>query len=222
MTKNNKVKTKKEYVNIQTPVGIISYPYLAKPDTGRAESSNKYSAEIYIPKPVFAKEGKDMVEKILKVAREFFKNPKLKMGEFKGPITDMDATGKPVEDWQKGTIRVRAKATQDNKPTVIGPRKDEETGKFPVWSDEQVAAIKGGDHVRLICGVYGYTQQGGGIALGLNFVQFAKEGKALGQGRMKQIEALDEIEVTVDSPADMVDTEDSEDSEDADPMMTFA
>lgn len=219
-------KKEKEYVNVTTPIGICSFPYLVKPDTGRKESSNKYSCEIYIPKPVWAKEGKPVVEAIMKVAREFFKNPKLKkLSEFKNPITDMDTVA-DVKDYQKGTIRIRAKAGSlfsgktDQKPTVIGPRKDPETDKFPILTEEQVAAIKGGDHVRLIGGLYGYTQQGGGISIGLNFVQFAKEGKAIGQGKMKQLESLGEIEVDVDSPEEMVDTEES-DEEEVDPAMQF-
>lgn len=220
-------KAKKEYVNITTPIGICSFPYLAKPDTGRKESSNKYSIEIYIPKPVWAKEGKPVVDAIMKVAREYFNNPKLKkLSEFKNPITDMDSV-KDAQDWQKGTIRLRAKATslatpgakKDQKPTVIGPRKNPETDKYDMLSDEEIAKIKGGDLVRLVnAGVYGYEQQGGGIALGLNFVQFAKEGKAIGQGKMKQLENLGEIEVEVDEPEEMVDTEEEDD---VDPAMKF-
>ncbi len=211
-------KTKKEVINVTTPIGVCSYPYLLKPDTGRAESSNKYSIEIYVDKATWAKEGKPVVEAVMKAAREYFQNPKLKkLSEFKNPITDMD-TVKDVKDFQKGCIRIRAKAGADFKPTVIAPRKDPDTDKFPVLSDEEVAKIKGGDHVRLIGTLFGYSQQGGGIALGLNFVQFAKEGKAIGQGRMKQLESLDEIEVEVQSPEEMVDTED----DDVDPSMQFA
>ena len=220
-------KEEKKYTNVTTPIGICSFPYLVKPDTGRKESSNKYSCEIYIPKPVWAKEGKPVVDAIMKIAREFFKNPKLKkLSEFKNPITDMD-TVSDAKDYQKGTIRIRAKASssfspggKDQKPTVIGPRKDPESGKFPILSEELVAAIKGGDHVRLIGGLFGYTQQGGGISMGLNFVQFAKEGKAIGQGKMKQLENLGEIEVDLDSPEEMVDTEES-DEEEVDPSMQF-
>jgi len=208
---------KKEYTNIITPIGVLSYPYLLKPDTGRTESSGKYSAEIYVPKAVWAKEGKPVVEAILKVAREYFKNPKIKLSEFKSPITDMD-TVKDAKDFQKGCIRIRAKAGVEHRPVVIAPTKVDD--KFPVWTDEQVATIKGGDHVRLIGSVYGYPQQGGGIAIGLNFVQFAKVGKAIGEGRMAQLKELEEIEVEVDSPDSMVDVEE-DDSDDTDPMMQF-
>lgn len=227
-TPTKKKAPKREYVNIITPVGLLSFPYLHKIDSGRAESSDKFSAEIYIPKAVWQKEGKDVYEKILKVGREYFKNPKLKLTEFKNPILDMDTvTGKEVLDYQKGCIRIRAKAGADQKPTIIGPQKID--AKFPVWTDEQVAAIKGGDFGRILGSVYAYPQQGGGVAIGLNFFQFAKVGKAIGQGRSKQLEALDEIEVQVDSPDEMVDTDDealasghSADDEDTDPDMKFA
>lgn len=209
------VVKKKEYVSITTPIGLISFPYLFAPDTGRDNSSNKYSIEIYVPKPVWAKEGKSCEEMVLKVGREYFKNPSLELSDFKNPFTDMDLAAtalKPIEDYQKGTIRIRAKAAPEYPPTVIGPRKGE-NGKFPTLSPDEVKKIKGGDYGRLIAGVYGYSQSGGGVALGLNFVQFAYEGKALGQGKMKQIEALGEIEVGVDSPDSMIDTADAADQD---------
>lgn len=225
MTKNNKGKKEKEYLTVYTPLGRLSYPYLVKPDTGRKESSNKYSAEIYVPKAVWMKEGKPVVDAILKVAREYFKDPKLALADFKSPLTDMDKE-RDVKDYQKGTIRIRAKASSlftpsdptDRKPIVIGPQKNPDSNKFDPWTDEQVTKIKGGDYVRLICSPYGYSQQGGGVAFGLNFVQFGKEGPALGEGKMKSIEALGEIEVEVDSPDEMVDTEEDDDVDVIEPV----
>lgn len=240
-------KTKKEeskFVTVISPIGIVSYPYLIKPDIGRKESSMKFSAELYVPKPVFLSEGKEMVAQVLKVAREYHDDKKLNLSDIQSPFKDMD-TVKDALDWQKNTFRIRAKAgkkdmSQDEwnkyRPTCIGPVKNEE-GKFPVLSLEEIAAIKGGDHGRFICSVYGYSQQGGGVALGLNFFQFAKVGKALGQGKLKAIEGLGEIEVALDDPSSMVDTEEDdevkpvkkgkkevvqEEEDDTDPMMQFA
>lgn len=222
----NKAKAKdKEYVTVYTPIGILSYPYLVNPDTGRQESSGKFSAEVYVPKATFATDGKQLVADVLKIAREFHGDPKLKLADIQNPFKDMD-TVKDAQDWQKGKYRIRAKAGVKGmaegdlakyRPTVIGPRKDE-NGKFPVLSLEEVKAIKAGDEVRFICSVYGYSQQGGGVALGLNVVQFAKVGKALGQGKLRAIEELGEIEVEIDSPEDMVDTEVEEAT---DPEMSF-
>lgn len=231
-----KQKDKTKYLTLYSPVGMCSYPYLVKPDTGRKESSNKFSIEIFVPKARFAEEGKEFAAQILNFAREYYKKPKLKMSDFKGPITDMD-NDKDCPDYAKGCLRIRAKAgnakdlekTLAAKPKVIGPRKDPETKKYKEWTDEQIAAIKGGDDVRLVCGIYGYDQdpsydpetskrERGGIALGLNFVQFIKEGKALGQGRMKAVENLDEVEVTPDNPDEIVD---QAEPEDVDPAMDF-
>lgn len=222
-------KEKRENVKIVTPIGMVSFPYLAKPDTGRKESSNKYSVEIFIPKAAWQKQGKELVEKLLGFARVYFDDPKLKkLSQFKNFITDMD-TQKDIKDYQVGTIRIRAKAGSlhsgetDQKPTVIGAIRNPDTEKFDVWTDEQIAKIKGGDFGRIIGNLYGYTQQGGGISLALDFFQFQKEGKAIGQGKMKAIEDLDELEVEVDSADEMVDTDEPEEivEDDEDEAMNF-
>lgn len=212
-----KAKAKKEQVIIYTPIGLLAWPHLHAPDTGREYSDNKYKGDLFIPKPVWAKEGKEVVAGIIKVAAKFFDNPKIKLSDFKHPIVDMDKE-KNVEDYAKGTIRIRAKSLYQ--PTIIGARKDE-NGQFPKLSEEEIKDIKAGDFGRFICNVYGYSQQGGGIALGLNFFQFGYKGAAIGQGNLAQIKNLSEIEVEVDTPEDMVDTE-NEDEKDADPMMDFA
>lgn len=219
-------KKEKEYVTIYTPIGIGSWLYLVKPDIGRKESSLKFSAELYVPKADFLKDGKQMIADVTKVAREYHDNKKLNLNDITNPFKDMD-TVKDCPEWAKGTYRIRAKAGKKDmteaewnqyRPTVIAPRKDE-NGKFPQYTLDEIKEIKAGDYMRFICGVYGYSQQGGGVALGLNFVQFVKEGKALGQGKMKAIENLDEVEVTVDSPEEMFDTE--KDGDEVDPMLAF-
>lgn len=218
-------KEEDKHVTVVTPIGILSFPFLVKPDIGRQNSSLKFSGELFVPKSVFTTEGKDMIAAVTNVAREFHGDKKLQLKDIQSPFKDMD-TEKDAEEWQKGTIRIRAKAGKKDmteadwnryRPTVIAPRKNEK-GEFPRLSPEEVAAIKGGDECRFICSVYGYSQQGGGVALGLNFVQFAKAGKALGQGKMKQVEALGEIEVGIDLP----EVESATEADDADPMMSFA
>lgn len=217
-------KKEKKYTTIYTPIGIGAWLYLVKPDIGRKESSGKFSVELYVPKADFLKDGKDMVTAVTNVAREGLGNKKLNLNDIQNPFKDMD-TVKDCPEWAKGTYRIRAKAGRKDmaeadwnnfRPTVIAPRKVDE--KFPIYSLEQIKEIKAGDFMRLICSVYTYEQKGGGVALGLNFVQFVKEGKALGQGKMKAIENLDEVEVTVDSPEEMFDTEESDDT---DPMLAF-
>lgn len=229
-------KKEQKFYNVVSPIGIISFPYIVKPDVGRQYSSNKYSIEIFVPKAVFIKEAKAFVESCLEVAREKSGNAKLKLSDLKYlPYTDMDKQ-KSCEDWQKGTIRVRGKASsyacpkdkagndpKDKPPMIIGPRKDPDTDKFPILPTEDALKIKGGDTGRIGGGVYYYESQGeAGVGLGLNFVQFAKEGKALGQGKMKQLENLGEIEVEVDTPDDIVDKDEEGDTDEVDPMTQFA
>jgi hypothetical protein len=212
---NKMAKNKKENVVIYSPIGRLSYPYLAAPDTGRKESSNKYGAEIYIPKAVWATAGKEIMAAALKVIVDATGDKKAKLKDFKLPFFDMD-TKADAADWQKGTIRFRGRS--QFKPKVIGPKKGSD-GTFPVYSDDQIKDIKAGDYVVFIGNLYWYSQQGGGVALGLNFVQFAYPGEALGQGSsMAAISNLGEIEVEVDDASSMVDTEESSE----DDAMQFA
>lgn len=204
-------KKAKEKVTITTPIGRLSFPYLAEPDSGRQYSDDKYKTDILIPKPVWVEQAKGVIEAVLKVGREYFGNPKLQLKDFKNPFFDMD-NDSDCPDFAKGHVRLRAKS--QFAPVVIGPKKGTD-GRFPVWDKEQIAKIKGGDHARIVCAVYGYPQQGGGVTLGLNVVQFAYEGGAIGQGVTELINSIDEIEVEIDDPAEMTDTEDSQESEDS-------
>ena len=209
-------KKKKSQTIIYSPIGILSYPYLVKPDTGRAESSNKYGGEIYVPKAVWLKEGKESLAAVLAVAQEGTGDKKTKLKDIKTPFFDMD-TKPDCPDFAKGCIRIRGRSQY--KPKIIGPKKGDDD-KFPVWDDEQISTIKAGDHVRFIGAIYWYPQQGGGVALGLNFVQFGYAGKPIGQGSsMAAIESLGEIEVEMDDASSMVDTDDEDESDDA---MNFA
>ena len=205
-------KGKKENVIIYTPVGVLAWPYLHAPDTGREYSDSKYKGDLFIPKDVWVKEGKPIVDAVLKVAAKAYENPKIKLTDFKHPITDMDKE-KEQKPYEKGCIRIRAKS--QFQPVIIGPKKDA-SGAFPKLTSEQIEKIKAGDNVRFICAVYYYPQQGGGVAFGLNFVQFGFEGAAIGQGNLKAIESLNEIEVELDILSEMVDTEEK------DPLLSFA
>lgn len=221
-----KPKEKKKYVNVTTPIGVGSWLYLIKPDIGRENSSNKFSAELYVPEATFMRDGKEMVATVLQTAREFFNDKKLNLKDIKSPFQKMDdLPDDKVQPWQKGTFRIRARAGRLNppmqesewdqfRPTIISPQKNAD-GKFEIFDMDEVKNVKAGDYLRFICSVYGYTNKGGGVALGLNFVQFVKEGKALGQGRMKQLEKLDEIEVTVDDVDDMEDAADAQEAAEA-------
>lgn len=187
--KDNKVKC-------TSPLGMFSFPYLAAPDSGRPESDNKHKVDLLIKKEVFKTEGKAMTEAVLQVAREYFGKPKIQLKDFKNPFMDMD-TVDGADDRTKGHIRVRAKS--EYQPLIVGADKEE-------LSADDIKKIKGGDFGRIVCVAYPYSQQGGGVTLGLNLVQYARPGEALGQGRKAYLDMIDEIEVTLDD----VETEEAE------------
>ncbi len=187
--KDNKVK-------FTSPLGMFSFPYLAAPDSGRPESDNKHKVDLLIKKEVFKTEGKPMVEAVLQVAREYFGKPKIQLKDFKNPFQDMD-TIDGVDERLKGHVRVRAKS--EYQPLIVGADKQE-------LSADEIKKIKGGDFGRIVGVAYPYSQQGGGVTIGLNLVQFARPGEALGQGRKAHLDMIDEIEVTLDD----VETEEKE------------
>lgn len=170
-----------------TPLGRLSYPFLDKRDEGRQYSDNKFKTDLLIPKDVWKKEGKALTEAVLAVAKEHY-GKAMKLKDFKHPFKDMDLDPDCSEN-EKGHIMIRAKAI--NAPIVVGP------DKKPL-SPERVQALKGGDYAKLAVVPFPYSQQGGGVSLGLNAVQFAREGEAFGQGRTASIEVFEEMEVTTD------------------------
>lgn len=215
--KKQAVKEKSDKVIVYSPLGRFSYPYFTAPDTGRANSDNKFKTELMIPKAVWAKEGQEMIAAVLSVAADYFKKPKIQLKDLvstiiedgveskkrRHPFTDM-ALEKDTPDVWKDCVRLRAKS--DFEPWFIGPKKGAD-GKFPRLTKEEIAELKGGDYGRLCCVVYSYSQQGGGVTLGLQGVQFAHAGEAVSQGATKQIEGFSEIAVELDDPSEMVDTE---------------
>lgn len=181
-------KQKTEKVTVVSPVGRFSFPYLSAPDTGRTYSDDKYKTDLLIKKEDWKLSGKPLMDAVLKVARDFYGKPKIQLKDFKNPFTDMD-TVDDCDPKLKGHIRIRAKS--EFQPRMYGPDKER-------LEEEAVKTIKGGDYGRIVVAVYPYSQQGGGVTLGLNAVQFARTGEALGQGDKAILEMLDEIEVTED------------------------
>lgn len=195
LAKKQKAKKKSERVHVMTPVGRLVYPYLHKPDEGRQYSDGKFKTDIIFPKETWKEEGIHLVKAIVQVGREYFGNPKLQLKDFKNPIKDGDE--KSLEHY-KGHYVITPKS--QFKPEIVGPDKQK-------FTDDRIERIKGGDYARLVVSVFPYEQQGGGVTLGLDVVQFAKEGEALGGGRTAQIEMLDEIS------ADLADLDDEDDME---------
>lgn len=227
-------KVKKEKVIVYSPLGRFSFPYLVTPDTGRPNSDGKWKVELMIPKSKFETECKGLVAAVLACASEYHGRSikslkeltKKVTEEVNGvetttvkrlhPFTDMDEERDCPEVF-KGHIRIRAKSTF--KPLVIGPHKNED-GKFDALPEEVVKQIKGGDYGRLVMVVYAYSQSGGGVTFGLNGVQFGYAGDPIGQGALKQVQDMSEVEIPMDAPENMIDTEEAASEEDS--SMSFS
>ncbi len=185
-------------VRVYGPVGRILYPHLVEPNSQGLYPSGKYQCDILFPKSTWKEDGKEMRMAVLKVARQFFGNPKLTLEEFANPFKDGDDK---EQDVFHGSIIMTPKS--QFAPTVVGPDRKE-------FSSERIRLIKGGDYIRPVLSVYPYTQSGGGVTCGLDVVQFAREGEAIGGGRGAALELLEELEVELEDP-----TQDDDTSEDA-------
>ena len=191
---------------LKTPVGRLSFPYLTKKDEGRQYSDGKFKTDLLFTKEQWKTEGKELTTAVLEVAKKHF-GKAVKLKDFKHPFVDTDTVNN-IPDNMKGMIRIRAKST--NAPQIVGPDKKPLTA-------EKIAEIKGGDYARLVVSVFPYDQQGGGVSLGLNFVQFARPGEPFGQGTSKMLDMLDEMEVTLEDGI-----EESESSESEEDDLAFA
>jgi len=197
---------KKKLIRIWTPPGIFSFPHFAAPDVGREYSNGKYRTDFFMKKETFKKEGQKLQEVVLQVGRDTFGSeysfkPSCK---FKNPFKDSDKNEKVLEQF-KGCIVIKPNGAMDKntkkpvQPRIIGPRKGVD-GRFPLLTVDEIAAIKGGDWGCLYVAVIPYFQQGGGITLGLNAVQFWKTGEAIGGGNSAFLESAEELENVVESP----------------------
>jgi hypothetical protein len=87
-------------------------------------------------------------------------------------------------------------ATAKLKPRVIGPKKDEFTGQFPVL---QRGEIKSGDYVHAQINAYGFDNpKNKGVGFGFAIIQLKKEGESLG-GVIYHEDAFEEDEELADS-----------------------
>lgn len=187
-----------------TPAGRISFPFIAAPDTGREYSDNKYKTDLLIRKEAFKEHGKALTDAVIEVGKAYFGDKFTLKGKWKTPFKDTDTDDKIVNEAMKNCILVRAKASKQ--PDVIGPRKNSD-GKFPILSPEEIQALKGGDWCVLNVTVFPYDQSGGGIALGLNAVQFWKTDTGFGQGRSKVLDSAEELDSPLDTPTAPVDND---------------
>lgn len=196
---------KKPQVILWTPVGMFSYPYFSKPDVGRQQSDGQYKTDLFIPKTVFKEHGKELQEAVLKVGRDTHgKDFSLKNPKFRIPFKDTDTDDEVTNERQKNCIFIRAKAgkkdSDKNRPvTILGPRKVD--GKFPILTEKEILAIKGGDWGRLNVAVFAYSGNKliqPGVTFALRGVQFARADEGFGQGAGQLLETVTELENETD------------------------
>lgn len=179
---------------IALPMGRISFPFLAKPDTGREYSDGAWKFDYLIPVETWAKEGKRVSDAILEVARDLSGNPKLKFEEIKKhPIKELGKDPK-TDPKMKDYVMMRCK-NKNNQPLIVDVNKKEMT-------QEQIGKIKGGDWCEAVVTIYSYTQSGGGVTFGLDLVRYIKPGEPFGSGAAKHLGLLDDIEVTAEGFSD--------------------
>ena len=213
-------KEKKERVTMWIGPGRFSYPFFSEVDEGREFSDSAYKTDLFITKETFKEKGKGWQDKVKAVGAEAFGSAyKLTSDKYRSPFKDTDTDDDIENESLKNSIMVRAKAKpRKDKPAVqplfIGPKKDS-NGQPIKLTDEEIAAIKGGDWGMINVTVFSYDKGNGkGVSLGLNAVQFWKKGEALGQGRAKLLESMEELADDIDEPTDDAEVEVENDEDD--------
>lgn len=191
-------ETEKASNLVVTPIGFISYPYLVRPDVGRTNSSGKHTAQLFIDKETFKRDGKSLLEQVL-IAGRTIKGDNATMRDFKHTIYDVDQLSpekkaKLPEAVRTGFIQINA--ASQRAPVI----KDAKQQIMAVGDAERIA---GGDVCRFVVAVYTYKQQGGGVALGLNVVQYKEKGPIAFGGGGSGVELLSDLEVKVEDFGDL-------------------
>jgi len=198
---NNKVRgrgeKRKRSQKFITPIGIISFPCIYKPDTDGPFADDKYKATLLVSKDKEA-EIKQMKQMVLSVAREEW-GDKVKYSDLETPFHDGD---EKAENYNKNAksegkdenvgkydnyrkhIFLTAKSTR--KPGIVGPDRKE-----LMDGDD----IQGGDFVRLSLVAFTYerpatviengkkaTKVLRGVALSLQNIQKVKTGERFAGG----------------------------------------
>ena len=210
-TKKKKTPSKKKAdvlrIRTKTPQGRIVYPHLVTPNEKGKYPSGKFEITFMISKDIWKEEGKALREAVLKVGRAYYKDDALKLSDFANPFQDGD-------DKESSLFHDHIVMHPKNKqqPMIVDFQKKE-------LSEDAIKAIKSGDYARLAVTVAPYEQQGGGVTLYLDVLQFLSKGAAIGGGVGAALELLDEIDaedLDDDESEDDEDTESDDESEDDD------
>lgn len=198
-------KKGKKHPLILTPLGRFNFVYLDKVDSGREFSDDKYKVDILFDKKTWPEDGKELRTTALKVIRKFVEDDKAKLSDFAHPFKDGDEKDMTKESNKAYAGHYYITPKSEYQPKVFKP--DGKTEMTP----EEVSRIKSGDYGRAVVAVYAYSQ-GPGVTLGLNLVQFHKEGPALGgSGTSASMALLNELHVELEDPEDDDDEMDEDD-----------
>ena len=178
---------------MKTPIGRLSFPSIIEANTKGQYPTNKWQTDFFISFEDAAKndDWQKLVDAVKKVASANSDD------EIKLPLIDVNTLSderkiKLPEEVRKNHFMLRARSIFC--PLILGV----DAKQLPV---EEGKKIKGGDYAMLGVQPFYYKQQGGGVSLGLQVVQFVKSGKAFSQAKEKMIQLFDEVEIT---PEDMM------------------
>lgn len=209
MTATTQSPTKVKLGSVACPVRF-SYLYAHTPKKKKDDNGNVvinedtgkpvmiYQVQIRVPKTDVA--GKAEADKAIAAAgAEFFGDKYAalaKTPQFKTPFRDGDLEAEAKDDptlvghWFFNASSV-------NKPGVVGPRRNPETGKFDQLDESE---IKSGDYGKVSIGFFGFKGKASGIAAGLNNIQLLRVGDALGS-RTSAEQDFDDEDADIDDNA---------------------
>ena len=191
MARTSVLEQKEKSSTLKFPILRFGYNSLLAPKSFRGDPKQtpKFHLDIMIPKEIWAAEDfcKEFRQEVLRVYKAGSGKKEVKLNQIKHPALDGDT--KNVEAYQNH-ILIRPKAT--TKPSVV------DNFRNPM-KDEQIALIKPGDYGVCILSVYYFDNMGGGVAAGLEVVQFARPGEPIGganrTGLISSLEELDDESV---------------------------
>ena len=167
-------------VNFVTPVGRVSFPHIMKPDTGREYSDGKYKLTLLF-------DNNEDLGKLKEVCRAA-------ISEKWGSKKDVKKLHLPFRDGNEKTMdgykdKIYVTLKSNFKPEVV----DQERKSV------NAATIYGGCYARVSGVAFAYEQNGGGVSLCLNNIQFARDGEPFGN-RVSASEEFDALDSTAKEP----------------------
>lgn len=192
------VESKRELIILQNCRG--SFLCINEPNTQGEYANDKYQGDFLIPKGKEKSSGLSELKRIaVKVAQEYFDDDSIEdFDDIPGKHSCVKCGDERFDNCPEGKEDTY-KHYQDH--WYITPKSDfkppmmKGDGKTE-YSNEERENWKSGDFFNIVVSVYGYSQSGGGIGLGLQMLQPSKSGPALGgAGKAAAMKMLSPIEV---------------------------